>query len=63
MLLVIKKKATEKELWGGGLDLESHEIDYNSMINLRPNQNNPSRDILSINIRNKFDQIVKNLLI
>ena len=50
-------------LWGGGLDMETKEIDYNSIINLRPGQNNPSRDILSQTIREKFDQIVQNLLL
>src|SRR3989338_2207625 len=50
-------------LWGGGLDLETKEIDYNSMINLRPNQDNPSRDVLSLEIRQKIDRIVKKLLL
>lgn len=50
-------------LWGGGIDWETKEIDYNSIINLRPRDDNPSRDILSKNIRKKFDKIVKKLLI
>ena len=50
-------------LWGGGLDLETKEIDYNSMINLRPNQDNPSRDIMSKQIRKRFDKIVRSLLL
>lgn len=52
----------QENLWGGGLDLETKEIDYNSIINLRPAQNNPSRDVLSSEIRAKFDTIVKRLL-
>lgn len=52
----------QKDLWGGGFDTEAEEIDYNSIINLRPAQNNPSRDILSSEIRKEFDKIVKNLL-
>ncbi len=52
----------QKNLWGGGFDSETKEIDYNSIINLRPNQNNPSRDILSIEIRKQFDEIVNKLL-
>lgn len=42
--------------------METKEIDYNSIINLRPQQNNPSRDILSSSIRRKFDTVVKRLL-
>lgn len=50
-------------LWGGGVDMETKEVDYNSVINLRPKQDNPSRDILSLEIRAKFDKVVKNLLL
>ncbi|OGY26276.1 MAG: hypothetical protein A2Z24_02040 [Candidatus Woykebacteria bacterium RBG_16_44_10] len=53
----------QKHLWGGGIDLETKEMDYNSIINLRPNQANPSRDILSVESRKKFDKIVKKLLL
>ena len=55
--------SSQKNLWGGGLDLQTKEIDYNSVINLRPNQDNPSRDIMSKEIRVKFDNIVKKLLL
>lgn len=51
------------DLWGGGVDLETKEIDYNSIINLRPGQNNPSRDIMSSEIRKEFDRIVKDLIL
>ena len=50
------------DLWGGGFDSETKEIDYNSIINLRPNDKNPSRDILSDKIRKKFADIIKKLL-
>jgi len=53
----------QAELWGGGIDLETDDIDYNSVINLRPNQNNPSRDILDKKIREEFAKIVRRLLI
>jgi hypothetical protein len=61
MLLLDGSK--QNNLWGGGVDMETHEIDYNSMINLRPNQDNPSRDILSQEIRAKFDEIVTKIFI
>lgn len=59
--MLLQEGSKQANLWGGGLDLETKEIDYNSIINLRPNQNNPSRDILSTEIRQKFDKILKNL--
>lgn len=55
--------SNQTDLWGGGVDLETKELDYNSIINLRPNQDNPSRDILSKEIRERFDEIVKRLLL
>lgn len=60
---LLKEGSNQKDIWGGGLDLETREIDFNSIINLRPNQNNPSRDILSLEVRKKFDKIVQKLLL
>lgn len=59
---LLKEGSKQENLWGGGIDWDTKEIDYNSMINLRPGQNNPSRDIMSADIREKFDLIVKKLL-
>lgn len=59
---LLEDGSRQKNLWGGGLDVKTNELDYNSVINLRPNQDNPSRDILSKEIRQKFDKIVKTLL-
>ena len=53
----------QQNLWGGGVDLETKEIDYNSIINLRPRKDNPSRDIMSSEIRKEFDRIVKDLIL
>lgn len=60
---LLEEGSKQGNLWGGGLDLETGEIDYNSIINLRANQGNPSREILSETIRKEFDKIVKELLL
>lgn len=60
--ILLENGSNQKNLWGGGLDAETKEIDYNSIINLRPNQENPSRDVLSREIRKKIDTIVRKLL-
>ena len=54
--------SSQKNLWGGGYDTKTDEIDYNSIINLRPDQDNPSRDILSVDTRKQFDDVVAKLL-
>lgn len=61
--ILLADGSKQDNLWGGGIDIETYEIDYNSMINLRPNQDNPSRDILSQEIRAKFDEIVTKIFI
>lgn len=61
--VLLEKGSKQKNLWGGGIDPKTKTIDYNSMINIRVSQNNPSRDILSPVLRKKFDEIVKKLLI
>lgn len=60
--ILLEDGSRQEDLWGGGLDGETREIDYNSMINIRPRQNNLSRDIMSQEIRDRFDTIVKKLL-
>lgn len=60
---LLQNGSEQEGLWGGGLDLETGEIDYSSIINLRPSQNNPSRDIVSLKIRKEFDRILKDLLL
>ncbi len=61
--LLLQKGSKQENLWGGGLDLETKEVDYNSMINIRPAQQNLSRDIMSQEIRTRFESIVKKLLL
>ena len=60
---LLAQSSKQQNLWGGGVDLETKEIDYNSIINLRPRVDNPSRVIMSSEIRQEFDRIVKDLIL
>lgn len=60
--LLLEKGSQQKDLWGGGLDLETNQIDYDSMINIRPSQSNPSREVMSQEIRKQMDEIIRALL-
>ena len=60
---LLSEGSSQENLWGGGIDWETKEVDYNSVINLKPSQKNPSRDIMSEEIREKFDKIVTDLLL
>lgn len=61
--LLLGQGSKQENLWGGGLDLETKEIDFDSMINIRPNQENPSREILNPKIREKVEAIIHKLLL
>lgn len=52
----------QANLWGGGVDLESGEIDFDSMINIRPSQNNGSRTVLDLTIQAKMRAVIEKIL-
>ena len=60
--LLLKEGSLQENLWGGGFDLETGEIDFDSMINIRPNQNNTSREVLDGQVRQKMQEIIEKLL-
>ena len=60
--VLLGEGSKQGDLWGGGFDLETKEVDYDSMINIRPHQDNPSRTVLSPDIRSKIDIIIMELL-
>ena len=59
--LILKEGSRQEDLWGAGLDLEIDQMDFDSMINLRPAQN-ASREILDQQIRQQVELIVRSLL-
>lgn len=60
--LLLEDGSNQADIWGGGIDLETGDIDFDSMINLRPGQDNKSREVLNQKIRNQMEVIIKNLL-
>jgi len=59
--LLLEDGSLQEDLWGAGLDLETGEIDFDSLINLRPTQNR-SREILNEEIRKKAASLIESLL-
>ncbi len=57
--LLLEKGSSQHDLWGGGIDIETKEIDCNSFINIRPNDNNISNEIQNNELRNKFIELSK----
>lgn len=59
--LLLEDGSHQEDLWGAGLDLETNEMDFDSLINLRPTQNK-SREILNQKIRQQVEDITRSLL-
>lgn len=57
--ILLEQGSRQSDIWGGGIDLETKIIDYNSFINIRPNQNNPSNEILEQEIRKCYKDLTK----
>ena len=60
--LLLEDGSRQADLWGGGIDFETNEIDFDSMINLRPAQGNRSREVLDPKIRKHMEEIIHRLL-
>lgn len=61
--LLLEYGCKQENLWGAGIDIDTGAIDYDSMINIRHGQNNPSRIVADPEIRKKIDEVVKNLIL
>ena len=63
---LIEKKSKQFDLWGINLHPKNYDhenfIEFDSMINIRPMQNNRSRGVDDLKIKEKIIEIVKNLV-
>jgi hypothetical protein len=53
--ILLEQGSLQKDLWGGGIDLETKSIDGNSFINIRPADGNESNEIQDPKIRKAFE--------
>ena len=57
--ILLARGSQQADIWGGGISLETKEIDFNSFINIRPRDNNPKNEILDPNIRATYQELTK----
>ena len=57
--ILLEQGSNQENLWGGGMDLETKIVDFNSFINIRPNQNNPSNEIQDQLLREKYEKLTR----
>jgi hypothetical protein len=63
--LLLEQGSEQKDLWGINLYPELGEdewIEFDSMINLRPSQNNRSRGVEDAQLRSRITEIVQRLV-
>lgn len=63
--MLLEQGSKQENLWGINIyvDKTAEEmIEFDSMINIRPRQNNRSRDVLDVSIREKIIIKVNNLI-
>jgi hypothetical protein len=57
--LLLEQGSDQTNLWGGGIDLETKEIDFNSFINIRPRDNNTKNEIQSEEIKKTYKKLTE----
>lgn len=59
--ILLEQGCKQDDIWGGGVNLTSKEIDATAVLNLRPRLNNSSLEILDPNRRKKFIDVVRKI--
>lgn len=57
--LLLKDGSEQKYIWGGGIDLETKVVDFNSFINIRPQDQNASNEIQNLSLRKTYEELMK----
>lgn len=57
--ILLKQGSNQSDIWGGGIDIDSKDIDFNSFINIRPNDNNTANELLDPEKRKKYDELTR----
>lgn len=57
--ILIDSGSKQKNIWGGGIDLSTKIIDFNSFINIRPNDSNESNEILDAKIKSQYKELTE----
>ena len=57
--ILLENGSKQSDLWGGGIDLETNTIDFNSFINIRPHDGNTSNELLDGQKRLVFEKMMR----
>ena len=57
--VLLERGGKQDDIWGGGINFESKQVDTTAVLNLRPRLKNDSLEILDTQRREKFIQVVR----
>lgn len=57
--ILLEQGSSQHNIWGGGLDLTTKEIDFNSFINIRPKDNNAKNEIQSESVKKQYLELTQ----
>lgn len=57
--ILLDQGSKQSDVWGGGIDLGTKVIDFNSFINIRPNDNNTSNEIQDTEVRKIYEELTR----
>ena len=60
---LLESEMSGQTVWGANIYLSDKRVDFISLINIRPNQNNRSMDILDSEVRRRGEEVIKKLLL
>ncbi|MFQ5883376.1 MAG: DUF5674 family protein [Candidatus Methylomirabilales bacterium] len=61
-VVLLEDGSQQEDVWGADWNPTAQQVTFESLINIRPRQNNPSMDILDPTIRERVAQIAHQLL-
>ena len=57
--ILLEQGSKQSNIWGGGIDLETKEIDFNSFINIRSRDNNTKNEIQSEALKKIYKKLTE----
>ncbi len=60
--VLIEAGSQQEDIWGADWNPEAQQVTFESLINIRPRQDNPALEILDPSIRGRVAEIVESML-
>jgi hypothetical protein len=60
--VLLKQGSIRENVWGGGYHTETDQVDFYSLINIRPQAGNSSQEVLDAGVRQKIEQVIRERL-